>query len=79
MHCVKTCSDVTSTFANTLTYPSYRYPPNFLKNNFAFPKVTNQDIKYLSGVLHFGKTFCRAMRKNFKSLLCLKQNGYENF
>ena len=46
MHCVKTCSDVTSIFANTLIYPSYRYPSNFSKSNFAFPKYLSHKSRY---------------------------------
>ena len=38
MHRVKTCSNVPSISGDKFTYPSHRYPTNFLKNNYGLPK-----------------------------------------
>ena len=46
MHCVKTCSDVPSHFANKFTYSSHRYQVNSSKNNFALPKYLSHKSKY---------------------------------
>ena len=51
LHRVKTCSDVTSIFANKFTYLSHKYPTNFSKNKFALPKYLSHKSKYKISII----------------------------
>ena len=81
MHRVKTCSDVSSIFANKFIYPSHRYPTNFSKNNFALPKYPSQKSKYkisIRGPSLWNKVLSNT-EKELQKLLYKKQYCNQNF